>query len=141
EPASGLDPRARIEIRELMVELAKMGKTIFFSTHILADVENICTHVGIIEGGSMIMQGSMDDMKAQLTPHREIVVTVKDNDSAEKVKQIAGTIQGVISAAILAPKGGRSRIQIDFSGDDEGVAALNQKLNQADILIFSFTEE
>ncbi|MBI4631455.1 MAG: ABC transporter ATP-binding protein [Chloroflexi bacterium] len=45
EPASGLDPRARIEIRELLVELARMGKTIFFSTHILADVAEICTHV------------------------------------------------------------------------------------------------
>lgn len=75
EPASGLDPRARIEIRELMVELANMGKTIFFSTHILADVENICTHVGIIESGQMVMQGSMNEMKAQLTPHREIIVT------------------------------------------------------------------
>ena len=45
EPASGLDPRARVEIRELLGELASMGKTIFFSSHILADVEDICTHM------------------------------------------------------------------------------------------------
>jgi ABC-2 type transport system ATP-binding protein len=51
EPASGLDPRARVEIRELLAELARMGKTIFFSTHILADVEDICTHIGIVEAG------------------------------------------------------------------------------------------
>jgi len=141
EPASGLDPRARIEIRELMVELAKMGKTIFFSTHILSDVENICTHVGIIEAGQMIMQGSMDDMKAQLAPHREIVVTVKDDETAAKVKSIVGGIEGVLNIAILEPKAGRSRVQIDFSGEDEGVAIINQKLNQADILIYSFNEE
>jgi ABC-2 type transport system ATP-binding protein len=141
EPASGLDPRARIEIRELMVELSKMGKTIFFSTHILADVENICTHVGIIEAGKMIMQGSMDEMKAQLTPHREIVVTVKDEEAAEKVKATVGGIEGVLNIVFLEPKGGRHRVQIDFSGDDDGVATINQKLNQADILIYGFNEE
>src|SRR3970040_2299545 len=57
EPASGLDPRARIEIRELLVELAGMGKTIFFSTHILADVAEICTQVGIIEAGRLVARG------------------------------------------------------------------------------------
>ncbi|MFW5747979.1 MAG: ABC transporter ATP-binding protein [Chloroflexota bacterium] len=141
EPASGLDPRARIEIRELMVELARMGKTIFFSTHILADVENICTDVGIIEAGKMIMQGSMSEMKAALSPHREIVVTIKDNESAEKVVAVVGGIEGVLNVQILTPKGGRSRVQIDFNGDEDGVAAINQKLNQADILIYSFNEE
>ena len=57
EPASGLDPRARVEIRELLVELARMGKTVFFSTHILADVAEICTRVGIIEGGQIVALG------------------------------------------------------------------------------------
>ncbi|PJF22436.1 MAG: multidrug ABC transporter ATP-binding protein [Phototrophicales bacterium] len=141
EPASGLDPRARIEIRELMVELANMGKTIFFSTHILADVENICTDVGIIEAGKMIMQGSMSEMKAQMMPHREIIVTVKDNETAEKVVQLVNEMQDIISVVILDPKGGRARVRIDFAGDDEGVAAINQKLNKADILIYSFQEE
>lgn len=141
EPASGLDPRARIEIRELMVELAKMGKTIFFSTHILADVENICTHIGIIEAGQMIRQGSMSDMKAQLLPHRQIIVTVKDHESAEKVKALVAGLADVLAVNIIEPKNDRSRVQIDFGGDDDGVATLNQKLNQADILIFGFQEE
>lgn len=141
EPASGLDPRARIEIRELMVELANMGKTIFFSTHILADVENICTHVGIIEGGKMIMQGSMGEMKAQMMPHREIIVTVKDNEAAEKVVGLVNGMPDIIAVNILEPKGGRSRVRIDFAGDDDGVAAINQRLNKADVLIFSFQEE
>ncbi|MGF1504287.1 MAG: ABC transporter ATP-binding protein, partial [Anaerolineae bacterium] len=76
EPASGLDPRARIEIRELLVELANMGKTIFFSTLILADVREICTQVGIIEAGELVMQGSVEEMQRQLIPHREIIVTI-----------------------------------------------------------------
>jgi ABC-2 type transport system ATP-binding protein len=141
EPASGLDPRARIEIRELMVELASMGKTIFFSTHILSDVENICTHVGIIEAGNMVMQGSMDDMKAALAPHKELVVTVKDNETAERVVTLVAEKPDVISVKIIASKGGRSRVQIDFSGDDDGVAKINQLLHKEDIAILGFNEE
>lgn len=141
EPASGLDPRARIEIRELMVELSKMGKTIFFSTHILADVENICTHIGIIEAGQMVMQGSMDLMKTQIMPHREIVVTVKDNDAAEQVRTLVQSVEGVLSVEIIDPKGGRSRVRIDFTGDDDGVVSINQLLNRSDVSILGFNEE
>ncbi len=141
EPASGLDPRARVEIRELLVELAKMGKTIFFSSHILADVSEICTHIGIIEGGQMVAQGSMEAMRAQLMPHREIMVTVRDNETVEKVKSLVGGIQGVVNTEILEPKGGRSRLRIDFTGDDDGVSAINQKIANEGIAIMGFSEE
>src|SRR4029077_21134680 len=104
EPASGLDPRARVEIRELLVELSRMGKTIFFSTHILADVSEICTHIGIVEAGQMIAQGSMEAMRAPLQPHREIIVTIKDAEAAAAViSAIAGT-EGVVNVAELEPK-------------------------------------
>src|ERR1041385_4542031 len=76
EPASGLDPRARIEIRELLQELSRMGKTIFFSTHILADVAQICTQVGIVEAGRLVAQGSLDEMQRRLAPHRRLHVTL-----------------------------------------------------------------
>jgi ABC-2 type transport system ATP-binding protein len=141
EPASGLDPRARVEIRELLVELAKMGKTIFFSSHILADVAEICTHIGIVEAGQMVIQGSMDEMRAQLTPHREIIVTVRDNDTAEQVKTLIAGMHEVHEVFILEPKGGRSRVQINYTGTDEGVAAINQKLHSEGILVMGFTEE
>jgi ABC-2 type transport system ATP-binding protein len=141
EPASGLDPRARVEIRELLVELAKMGKTIFFSSHILADVSEICTHIGIIEAGQMVAQGSMEEMRAQLMPHREVIVTVRDNEAAEQVKSLVSGVEGVLNAVMLEPKGGRSRVRIDFTGDDNGVAAINQKLHGASIAILGFTEE
>ena len=57
EPASGLDPRARVEIRELLRELQAMGKTIFVSSHILLEIEEICTHIGIIEAGQLVAAG------------------------------------------------------------------------------------
>ena len=141
EPASGLDPRARVEIRELLVELSRMGKTIFFSTHILADVSEICTHIGIIEEGQMIAQGSMEDMRAQLQPHREITVTVKDAEAAATVKSVVAPLEGVINVVDLEPKAGRSRIRIDYTGDDDGVIALNQALTAANIAVLGFAEE
>lgn len=141
EPASGLDPRARVEIRELLVELSKMGKTIFFSSHILADVEDICTHIGILEAGKMVMQGRMDEMKAQLMPHRELFVTVMDNEAAEQIKALVAGIEGVVGVEIVEPKAGRSRVRIDFTGNDNQVAAINQKIHHAGVAILGFTEE
>lgn len=141
EPASGLDPRARIEIRELMVELAKMGKTIFFSTHILADVENICTHIGIVEAGKLVMQGSMGELKARLMPHRELFVTLKDDGAAQTARSVAMGVAGVVAAEILEPKAGRSRVRIDFQGDDDGVAAISQALAASGLAILGFQEE
>ncbi|MBN2446654.1 MAG: ABC transporter ATP-binding protein [Phycisphaerae bacterium] len=61
EPASGLDPRARIEIRELLKELHRMGKTILISSHILPELADLCTSIGIIEQGELIYQGSVSD--------------------------------------------------------------------------------
>jgi ABC-2 type transport system ATP-binding protein len=141
EPASGLDPRARVEIRELLVELARMGKTIFFSSHILADVSEICSHIGIIEAGQMVAQGSMQEMRSQLMPHREIIVTVRDDDTAERVRSLVSGLPGVVNAMPMEARGGRSRVRIDYTGDDDGVAAINQKLIAEQIAILGFTEE
>jgi ABC-2 type transport system ATP-binding protein len=140
EPASGLDPRARVEIRELLGELANMGKTIFFSSHILADVEDICSHIGIIEAGEMVMQGSIEELKIQLMAHREIMVTVMDNEIAEKVVAIVKGIADVVNAEIITPKNGRSRVRIDFAGKDEDLASLNRKLFDEDVAVLGFNE-
>ena len=69
EPASGLDPRARIEIRELLKALASMGKTILISSHILHELGQLCSRIGIIETGRMVAEGSLSDIyrKLQLT--------------------------------------------------------------------------
>ncbi len=141
EPASGLDPRARVEIRELLLELANMGKTIFFSSHILADVEDICTHVGIIEGGQMVMQGSMDELKSQLMPHREIFVTLKNAEMARQVRELVHSMPDVINIEDLPPRAGRARIRIDFVGDDDGVEEINGRIHDAGIRILGFQEE
>jgi len=141
EPASGLDPRARVEIRELLGELANMGKTIFFSSHILADVEDICSHIGIVEAGELIMQGSMDDLKLQLMAPREIIVTVMDSQLAEKALALARGLPQVAAAEMMTPKNGRARVRVDVVGNDEDLAALSGTLFAGGIMILGFNEE
>ncbi len=139
EPASGLDPRARIEIRELLVEMARMGKTIFFSSHILADVAEICTHLGIIESGKMVAQGTVADIRRQLMPTREITITLLDR--VDEAKEVLGHIEGVSEIRDLAEEHGRKRIRVDFGGDDAGVSAILQALSSKGLPVVNFSEE
>jgi len=81
EPASGLDPRARIEIRELLRELKRMGKTIMISSHILSELEEICDRVGIIEHGKLVFGGTMDEIRPRLGIHSKVRVKVLGDDS------------------------------------------------------------
>ncbi len=141
EPASGLDPRARVEIRELLGELANMGKTIFFSSHILADVEDVCSHIGIVEAGELIMQGSIDDLKLQLMAHREILVTVMDQAAADEVMSLVSDYGQVVAAEIITPKNGRARVRVDFAGNDEELGALSRHLFAGDVTLLGFNEE
>jgi len=76
EPASGLDPRARIEIRELLRELKRMGKTIMISSHILSELEEICDRIGIIEHGQLVFGGTMDEIRPRLGIQSKVRVKV-----------------------------------------------------------------
>lgn len=76
EPASGLDPRARIEIRELLKALTGMGKTILISSHILHELGQLCTQIGIIEAGYMVAQGQLHDIYRKLELTRLIHIQV-----------------------------------------------------------------
>ncbi len=67
EPAAGLDPRARVELREILRELQRMGKTILLSSHILSELQDICNRVGIIEQGRLVTQGSVEEILDQLS--------------------------------------------------------------------------
>ena len=92
EPASGLDPRARIEVRELLKALKDMGKTILISSHILHELSQLCTRIGIIETGEMVAQGSLNDIFKQLQLKRVIHLRLENPQEGleERVRKIAG---------------------------------------------------
>ena len=83
EPASGLDPRARIEMMEILRELQRLGKTIIISSHILSELESICNRVAIIEKGKLIYAGPVQGVRDQMSSGRIIWVRVaSDMDQA-----------------------------------------------------------
>lgn len=96
EPASGLDPRARIEIRELLKELKKMGKTILISSHILPELAELCNKVGIIERGELIFAGTVEQAmrKASMGLVLHVKVSERQADAANLLRATPG-IAGV----------------------------------------------
>ncbi len=74
EPAAGLDPRARIELRQMIGDLSSRGKTIIVSSHILTELAEMCDRVGIIEQGRLLATGTVDDIQRQRANHREVLI-------------------------------------------------------------------
>ena len=159
EPASGLDPRARIEFRQLILELSRMGKTIFFSTHILADVAEICTRVGIMEAGKLVAAGPLEQLGLALLPHRTIQITVLDQAAAALavVRQPAGVRQaelvthgqnangtvanGTVANGTTPTRANETTIQAEFTGSDPQLSLIHTALVQAGIPLLYFTED
>jgi ABC-2 type transport system ATP-binding protein len=140
EPASGLDPRARIEIRELLRELRNMGKTIFFSSHILSEVADICTSIAIMEAGNLIAYGDMAEMKRQLRAHRLIQVRIL-GDLAPLQEFL---LQHTAVHSITPPNEDDlppDTIRFDFGGDDTALQNLLATMINAGLPIVSFHEE
>ncbi len=98
EPASGLDPRARIEMRALLKELHRMGKTIVISSHILPELADLCSTIGILERGELIYQGSVSE--ALRRARVGTVVHVITPDSQERACTVLGALDGVQSAEV-----------------------------------------
>ena len=146
EPASGLDPRARIEIRELLRELQAMGKTIFVSSHILSEIEEVCTHVGIIEAGQLVVAGTLDEMRQRIQAQRIVRVGLTGRDFGElsrAIKEAQAWLAGrpdVVGVDAVTGNG-EGDLQITFVGDDEALARLLSELVGAGFPVAMFREE
>jgi len=104
EPASGLDPRARIEMREMLLALKEMGKTIIISSHILHELSLLCTRIGIIETGQMVTEGSLDEIYRRLGLMQLIHVQLVNGSETliDQIRQIPGVEQVLVQADRLA---------------------------------------
>ena len=135
EPASGLDPRARVELRELLRELRALGKTIVISSHILPELEELCTSVAIVDHGQVLVHGRVSDIERRLRYGAVLRVTVLGTDSALAVaRDHFAADPRVASAAVLDSR----VIEIGFRGDDEEAAQLLAGAVSAGIRVSSF---
>ena len=134
EPASGLDPRARIEIKELFKELKAMGKTIIISSHILPELADFCNKVGIIERGEMLVSGDVQDIMDQVTGGRTLEIRLLDNQ--EQAAILLADAPGV-----RAVRPADSHLQVDFAGSPEAQADLNTLLIGHGLRVLAFTEQ
>lgn len=118
EPASGLDPRARIEMRELLKELRRMGKTIIISSHILHELAELCTTVGIIERGEMLFKGTIDEIIRQT--RMGTLVEIKVGDKQEHATRVLSALEQVEK---IEPVNGCLRVAIKGDTHDFGFLA------------------
>lgn len=107
EPASGLDPRARIEMRELLTELGRMGKTIMVSSHILSELAEMCTSIGIIERGKLLYSGSIEDAYAKAHAAERIVITLENHGTGARAETLAASLTGSPLIASAACENGQ----------------------------------
>jgi ABC-2 type transport system ATP-binding protein len=138
EPASGLDPRARVEIRELLRELASMGKTIFFTSHILSDVSEICTRIGIIDQGKLIASDTPAKLSQLLIQTRKIRIGLLNG--ADMAHQVLSNFPGVSSLTPIRDGAPPYEYEFELAGELEDVAALHRQLVEANVALISFRE-
>jgi ABC-2 type transport system ATP-binding protein len=133
EPASGLDPRARIEVKELIKELRRMGKTIMISSHILAELADFCNKIGIIERGKLLAAGDIDEIRQSIKEHR--VLEIELLDGADVAQRYMERQPGVIA---VEPTG--NVLRVEYAGNLDDVVALHRGLIEQGVRVVWFRE-
>lgn len=127
EPAAGLDPRARVELREILRELQSMGKTILLSSHILSELQDICNRVGIIERGVLVAQGSVSEILDKLSHSGRVTLRTDDDERALEL----------LSAHASVSEAGRDEdadvLWVTMAQDDADMAVLSRALGEAGV--------
>ena len=134
EPASGLDPGARKVFKNVLKNLCRDGYTVLISSHILSELADMCTNVGIINQGKMILQGEMEDIMYSIDSANPIVITIYQNMGAALELLKCHPLVNRISID-------KNRISILFSGSREEEALLLKELIDAGIMLSSFARE
>ncbi|MEC9373208.1 MAG: ABC transporter ATP-binding protein [Planctomycetota bacterium] len=145
EPASGLDPRARIEIRELLKELKRMGKTILISSHILHELAELCNTIGIIERGELLFQGSVEEVMRRARMGRVFQVGVVDRteQAADLLRKAPGVAKVVVGAEDgVSHANGESLIHVTLDESaPEAFTDIPNRLINAGFRLTQFNEE
>jgi ABC-2 type transport system ATP-binding protein len=133
EPTSGLDPRARVEIKALFKELRKMGKTILISSHILSELADCCTSVGIIERGQLLMHGPIQEVYRRIRGNRVIEIRFHENMEAGLSVIRANPHTRSVQADVRS-------VVVELETNDHGVGELLNQLVQNKVGVTSYAD-
>lgn len=134
EPTSGLDPRARIEVKALLKELRRMGKTVLISSHILSELADCCSSIGIIERGQLLMTGPMDSVYRQIRRNR--MVDIRFNDKIEAGVSILRSCPELRDIEIQG-----DRVLVELEADETQLAQIMARLVGEGIPLRSFNDK
>ena len=134
EPTSGLDPRTRVEFKEILEDLKFAGKTILISSHVLSELSEMCTDIGIIDQGRMILEGNIQDILSRVNASNPLVISVYSN--MEKALSILKSHPCVRTISMR-----EKDICVRFTGDAQDEAIPLQQLIDSDVLVNGFTRE
>jgi ABC-2 type transport system ATP-binding protein len=134
EPSSGLDPRARLEFKALMKELRRMGKTILISSHILSELADCCTSIGIIERGQLLMQGPIEEVYRRIRRNRLIEIKFID-----RMDIGLAVIRSMPETRDVRVEDHRATVELE--GDDAKVAQLLETLLKQGVRLRSFSDK
>jgi len=140
EPAAGLDPRARIEFKELVLQLRRMGKTLLISSHILSEIGAMCNTIGIIEQGRLLYSGPIDEARKKLGGERVIRVCVQEEgDDERSVNAVLDLFRGHPDVEAMKP-GGVGELFVRVRSDCEDVSFLAREIVRAEMRLLHLEE-
>jgi ABC-2 type transport system ATP-binding protein len=134
EPASGLDPRARLEVKALLKELCNMGKTILISSHILTELADCCTSIGILERGQLLLHGPIGQVYRKIQRNRHLLVRFRD--SPKRGISLIRSDPKVLNVQVES-----NRCTVELAGEDEDVERLLRMLVTAEVGLLSFADQ
>ncbi len=134
EPTAGLDPRTHMEFRQMVWELHEQGKTILLSSHNLSELSELCTDIGIIDAGKMVLSGSMDEILERLYTSRQIIISVPGQ--MEKAIDFLKE-NPLIRTMTISEKD----IMVGFTGDEQMESELLKQMIEAGIPVRGFMRE
>ena len=133
EPASGLDPRARVEMKEVLKQLKEMGKTIIVSSHILPELAEMCSEIGIIDHGQLVIQGTVNEIMNKI--HKKRIVRVKTSSAKDTLIRLLKEQTKVGEITENA-----DNIEFVFNGNDNDLTSILRNIIMNGIPVFSFSE-
>jgi ABC-2 type transport system ATP-binding protein len=133
EPASGLDPRARVEMKAILRNLKDMGKTILISSHILSELAEMCTSIGIIDNGKIVISGTVSEIMQQI--YSKKLIKIKVNDKLEEAVTILKEFPFIDKITT-----GENQIQAAFDGGEEDMSRVLYSLVTRSIPVATFAQ-